>query len=162
MDWSKVAGDLNRLTKEIDDARRALRARVARQGSGRSGIARATAPWPAVERLAERRSATWFAFYDGYDPLFTWWMQEPYKAADQALQAYAGFLRQRFGARRQGIRRRIGGAGPGRRPRRRRAAPASRDGDATLPARSRRPRPPSAQTRDRRHADRPRGAALAS
>ena len=40
----------------------------------------------------------WFGFYDGYDPLFTWWMHEPYKAADQALQAYADFLRQRFGA----------------------------------------------------------------
>ncbi len=31
----------------------------------------------------------WFSFYDGYDPLFTWWVEEPYKAADAAIDAYA-------------------------------------------------------------------------
>jgi uncharacterized protein (DUF885 family) len=65
---------------------------------------------------------TWFAFYDGYDPLFSWWMQEPYKVADQALQAHATSLRQRFGASAAGAggdagfggrRRGGGGGGPG-------------------------------------------------
>jgi uncharacterized protein (DUF885 family) len=37
----------------------------------------------------------WFSFYDGYDPIFTWWMAEPYKSADRALDEYARFLRGR-------------------------------------------------------------------
>jgi hypothetical protein len=37
----------------------------------------------------------WFNFYNGYDPLFTWWMGLPYKQADAALQAYAALLRDK-------------------------------------------------------------------
>jgi hypothetical protein len=38
---------------------------------------------------------TWFNFYNGYDPLFTWWMGMPYKQVDEALQGYAAFLRDK-------------------------------------------------------------------
>jgi hypothetical protein len=31
---------------------------------------------------------TWFTFYDGYNPEFTWWAEVPYKAADQAIARY--------------------------------------------------------------------------
>lgn len=34
----------------------------------------------------------WFAFYNAYDPTFTWWTSEPYKAVDQSLQNYQTFL----------------------------------------------------------------------
>lgn len=37
----------------------------------------------------------WHGFYNGYDPTFTWWLEEPWKAADKALNDYASFLRQR-------------------------------------------------------------------
>jgi len=37
--------------------------------------------------------AEWFRFYDGYDPLFTWWVREPYKTLDAALESYASRLR---------------------------------------------------------------------
>jgi uncharacterized protein (DUF885 family) len=37
---------------------------------------------------------TWFNFYNGYDPAFTWWTAEPYKSADAALTAYLAFLRE--------------------------------------------------------------------
>jgi len=33
----------------------------------------------------------WFNFCNGYDPLFTWWTDAPYKAADKALQNYVTF-----------------------------------------------------------------------
>ncbi len=36
----------------------------------------------------------WFTFSDGYDPIFTWWVAEPYKAADKALEDYGVFLRE--------------------------------------------------------------------
>lgn len=38
----------------------------------------------------------WFDFYKGYDPLFTWWSAEPYKRADQALNDYSKFLREKI------------------------------------------------------------------
>ncbi len=37
----------------------------------------------------------WFKYYDGYDPLFTWWAGDPYKKVDKALTGYAAFLRER-------------------------------------------------------------------
>ncbi|HTQ85110.1 MAG TPA: DUF885 family protein [Candidatus Solibacter sp.] len=36
----------------------------------------------------------WNTFYNGYDPLFTWWVSEPYKEADKALDEYQKFLRE--------------------------------------------------------------------
>lgn len=38
---------------------------------------------------------SWFGFYTGYDPLFTWWMAQPFKETDKALADYAAFLRDR-------------------------------------------------------------------
>ncbi len=37
----------------------------------------------------------WFSFYDGYDPLFSWWLAQPYKEAEQAIQSYIGFLKDK-------------------------------------------------------------------
>ena len=36
----------------------------------------------------------WFGFYKGYDPLFTWWVEEPYGRLDQALDEYAKVVRE--------------------------------------------------------------------
>lgn len=51
----------------------------------------------AAEETASLRSTlkNWYGFYDGYDPLFTWWDSEPYKEADKALQRYTAFLREK-------------------------------------------------------------------
>jgi hypothetical protein len=38
---------------------------------------------------------TWFTFYDGYDPQFTWWAAADYRKADAALQEYSAFLSER-------------------------------------------------------------------
>jgi uncharacterized protein (DUF885 family) len=41
-----------------------------------------------------RASVTeWFNFYNGYDPVFTWWMGVPFKQVDKALQDYAAYVR---------------------------------------------------------------------
>lgn len=37
----------------------------------------------------------WYSFYNGYDPIFTWWMGMPYKQIDKTLQDYAAFLRDK-------------------------------------------------------------------
>jgi hypothetical protein len=38
----------------------------------------------------------WYSFYNGYDPLFTWWLQTPYASASAAIQDYTSWLRQTF------------------------------------------------------------------
>ena len=37
---------------------------------------------------------TWFNFYNGVDPLFTWWAKEPYSELDKAMVDYAKALRE--------------------------------------------------------------------
>ena len=38
----------------------------------------------------------WFAFYNAYDPNFTWWNAEPYKTADDLLGKYAMFITEKL------------------------------------------------------------------
>lgn len=40
----------------------------------------------------------WFNFYNDFDPLFTWWMGQPYKQASKDLEDYETFLRERVSA----------------------------------------------------------------
>lgn len=49
--------------------------------------------WQIVRTL-KNTLAGWYKFYDGYDPLLTWWAKEPYAKADSALDNYARTLRQ--------------------------------------------------------------------
>ena len=51
----------------------------------------------AVEQLRAITSE-WFTFYNGYDPLFTWWMGVPYAKVDEALKGYASLLREKVAA----------------------------------------------------------------
>jgi dipeptidyl aminopeptidase/acylaminoacyl peptidase/uncharacterized protein (DUF885 family) len=97
MAWSTVAGDLTRLAKDIDAACRTLERGAPGKERGLAKVRAANHALAAVEGL-RNTLRTWFAFYDGYDPLFSWWMEEPYKAVDQSIQSYAGVLRQRYGA----------------------------------------------------------------
>ena len=61
---------------------------------------------PKVSRTVANRAAehldgvrttmgNWYRYYDGYDPLFTWWMRSPYARLDSALARYARVLRER-------------------------------------------------------------------
>ena len=70
---------------------------------------RAKAKNPTVaNRAAARIDAllrglrSWHAYYDGYDPLFSWWTKKPFEAAAKALKAYAGRLKKQATAGRDG------------------------------------------------------------
>ena len=39
---------------------------------------------------------SWDKFYDGFDPLFSWWTRAPYRSADTAITAYSRVLRERI------------------------------------------------------------------
>jgi dipeptidyl aminopeptidase/acylaminoacyl peptidase len=95
VDPEKAAGKLAGLPKAVAKARAAIESRAKSDG-------------PVITREAARRAAdatdrlraslkAWFAFYDGYDPQFTWWAAHPYKQADLALDGYAKALRDAAG-----------------------------------------------------------------
>ena len=48
----------------------------------------------ASEQLLHLRETlvNWHTFYDGYDPVFTWWMEKPFAAAEAAISDYAAAL----------------------------------------------------------------------
>lgn len=39
---------------------------------------------------------TWYRFYNGYDPMFTWWTETPIKATNAALDDYIKFVREKL------------------------------------------------------------------
>src|SRR5262245_3448991 len=93
IDPAKIAATLNDLNKQIEATRRAVE-------SGSRGeqakIKRTVANRAATTVNSLRNTLrTWFGYYNGYDPLFTWWIDEPYKAVDQSLGAYSAVLSER-------------------------------------------------------------------
>ena len=50
----------------------------------------------AAAATAELQGALkdWYTFYNDYDPLFTWWLAEPYKTFDATLTRYRDLLRE--------------------------------------------------------------------
>ena len=104
MDAKKAGGILNEVTKQIGGIRASLT-----QGFGgatgaaaglRVGKDLAIRGADAVDGLRDSLT-TWFNFYNGYDPLFMWWMTLPYKHVNTALQEYAAFLREKVAAANQ-------------------------------------------------------------
>ena len=93
MDAKAAAGALSRATAQITATRTALQ-------DGLKGAGGATISRQQAERAAAtadsllREMQEWFNFYNGYDPLFTWWMATTWPHAEQALMQYAAFLRE--------------------------------------------------------------------
>lgn len=85
-----AADTLHALAQRIRAARRAVAARST-DGANMSRIVAFRAA-STLDGLRETLS-DWYAFYDGYDPLFTWWTRQPYEAADALLEDYTAFLR---------------------------------------------------------------------
>jgi uncharacterized protein (DUF885 family) len=127
IDSAKVAVTLNDLRKQIDERRRAIEAGL--RPASRNTETNTTID-PIKKTVANRAVAAinslrsnlrnWYTFYNGYDPVFTWWNEEPYKAVDQSLTNYANFIMERIvGIRSDGARTPPtrgggpGGGGPG-------------------------------------------------
>jgi uncharacterized protein (DUF885 family) len=100
IDSAKTAATLTNLRKQVEDTRRAVEAGI-RTASGSDRIdpirAKKTVAFRAVGAINNLRNTlrNWYTFYNGYDPLFTWWNEEPYKSLDQTLTTYAAFLSER-------------------------------------------------------------------
>jgi hypothetical protein len=97
VDGQKAAGEVTAITKEIAQVRARLEAALAGNAAGDPlAIGQETAQRGADAVDSLRGSLTnWFNFFNGYDPLFTWWMGLPFKHVDSGLQSYAAFLREK-------------------------------------------------------------------
>jgi dipeptidyl aminopeptidase/acylaminoacyl peptidase/uncharacterized protein (DUF885 family) len=86
IDPAKAANLLNEVAKQIDKTRKT-----------NTKPANKTVALRAAAAVNSLRTAlrNWFGFYNGYNPQFSWWVGEPYKQVDQALNAYASSLRDR-------------------------------------------------------------------
>jgi uncharacterized protein (DUF885 family) len=95
---------LAEITKQVDS----LRAAIETPAAGADSATRAArAAMPRVSRTVANRAAEeldqlrttvgrWYRFYNGFDPLFSWWVSNPYTRLDQSLQRYAQVIRQRL------------------------------------------------------------------
>jgi hypothetical protein len=98
IDAEKAAGILDVKTRELNLTRARLDAGIGAADGGVNPLRvtrdQALRAAIAIETLRANLN-NWFVFYNGYDPLFTWWMNLPYKHMDEGLQAYASFLRDK-------------------------------------------------------------------
>jgi uncharacterized protein (DUF885 family) len=110
IDSAKTAATLNDLRKQVDQQRRA----VERSTDIKKTVANRAAL--AINSL-RGNLRNWYTFYNGYDPMFTWWNEEPYKALDQSMNSYATFITEKIvGIRSEGSGSQTSAAGPGRGP----------------------------------------------
>lgn len=89
IDSAKVAATLTDLRKQVDERRRAVE-----QGAR----PKKTVANRAVAAISGLRASlrNWYTFYNGYDPLFTWWNEEPYRSLDQSLTNYSNFISEKI------------------------------------------------------------------
>ena len=96
MNPREAASALTTLAKQVGEARRAAESQLREQASSLPPNRRVIARRAADEIASLRNTLrSWFTFYDGYDPVFTWWTEEAYRSADSALQDYRAFLREK-------------------------------------------------------------------
>src|SRR6185312_12868068 len=108
IDAAKTAALLTALKKQIDDKRKAVEAGLRsdnQRGNTEAKSDERIEPIKAKKTAANRAVAVitnlkaslrnWYTLYDGYDPVFTWWVGEPYKAMDQSLTSYSAFLSEK-------------------------------------------------------------------
>src|SRR6476620_7202543 len=96
IDSAKVAATLNDLRKQVDERRRAIELGLRATDSANS--VKKTVANRAVQAINGLRVnlRNWYTFYNGYDPMFTWWNEEPYKALDQSMANYATFITEKI------------------------------------------------------------------
>ncbi|MEJ7849018.1 MAG: DUF885 family protein [Pyrinomonadaceae bacterium] len=90
IDPAKTAALLNDLNKRIN----------ATQKSFEDGAAKPkrTVANRSVRMIALLRTTlkNWYNFHNAYDPVFTWWNAEPYKAVDESLAKYSTFVAEKL------------------------------------------------------------------
>jgi uncharacterized protein (DUF885 family) len=92
-----MATMFTKMAKQIDATSKAVEAGLKPDAKPDAIKAKKTVVNRAVAAIAGLRNTlrNWYGFYNGYDPIFTWWVAEPYKSVDQSLDRYGAFLREK-------------------------------------------------------------------
>ncbi len=105
IDAPKSAKSLDNIAAQVAVAR----AKIESMGRGGADIPAAGTPsrvaaYRATEVLNTLHATlqSWYKFYEGYDPLFSWWTLTPYHGADTSITAYTRVLRERVVGWRRG------------------------------------------------------------
>lgn len=107
LDGRAAARELALITKAIDSIRTLLEAPPARAQGGGSDMPSSGMLAPKATKTVANRAAAdldqlrgmltqWYRYYEGYDPMFTWWMQDPIAKAEAAMTSYSRTIRQRL------------------------------------------------------------------
>ena len=112
---TKVAGIVERVKKLRERVEKGKKAKDEKKSEKTNEVAKASSGNATETKLDEtplkvspmlaRRAAnavnavrgtlrTWYSFYDGYQPDFSWWLKKPYEEANTALENYAKYLRE--------------------------------------------------------------------
>ena len=100
-DAEKDAAALTEMAKQLDALRKQLDPKP-HAGQGSDGVEKAKVNPVVANRAANatmQLSAAlkdWYGQYNGYDPIFTWWVDQPYKDADKALASYDAFVKEKL------------------------------------------------------------------
>jgi uncharacterized protein (DUF885 family) len=86
IDPAKTAALLTELSKTVSDTQKALE--DSRDKPKRT-VANRALRYLAGLRLTLRN---WYNFHNSYDPTFSWWNAEPFKAVDDSMQKYSEFV----------------------------------------------------------------------
>ena len=91
VDPQGAARALDSVVRVINATRKALEAPDAKAPSK-------VVAYRAAETLTDLRRTMdrWYQFSSGYDPVFSWWVADPWRKTDKALQDYIKFLRERI------------------------------------------------------------------
>ena len=98
IDSAKTAATLNDLRKQVEGMRRKVEAGLRAGDTANAIWAKKTVAFRALNAINSLRGNlhNWYTFYNGYDPIFTWWNEQPYKELDDALSGYASFVAERL------------------------------------------------------------------
>ena len=112
LDPPAAAATLEQISKQIDD----LSKHINEPAKGEEIKTAKTAAFRAARTVDRLRDILkgWFEFYDGYDPLFTWWVTQPYQKVSAAMDKYAVLIREKLAGIKPGDRDTIVGDAVGR------------------------------------------------
>lgn len=106
LDSRAAATQVSELAKQIKDlkTRVELGLNAAPSNSSTAAHSPTGTPLKVTASLANKAAASatllrgtlksWYAFYDGFRPEFTWWLKKPYEDADKALEDYIKVLKE--------------------------------------------------------------------
>ncbi len=97
IDPAKAAQTLDNLSKQIDGQQKFFETTILKM-TDPSQKPKRTVANRAVRMIASLRMTlrNWYNFHNSYDPTFTWWNAEPYKAVEDSLQKYSTFVVQKL------------------------------------------------------------------